>query len=173
MSSDKEYFANKRRALSKEPGTYALILRCSGQRSINIGSLGKLKLRKGYYIYVGSAFGPGGILSRIKHHCRISKSCHWHIDYLRPSTEIVGVWYSIDPEKREHQWTNILMEVERVELPFKGFGSSGCECYSHLLFFSKPITIKMFRTLIKQKIPHHHTIYSAERIASSSLKNRN
>jgi hypothetical protein len=64
------------------------------------------------------------------------------------------------------------MEVEGVELPFKGFGSSGCECYSHLLFISKPITIKMFRTLIKQKISHHHTTYSVERIASSSLKNR-
>ena len=132
--------------LHRKTGTYALILRSLLQKNIAIGKLGKMKLRKGYYIYIGSAFGPGGILARIKHHCRIAKSPHWHIDYLIPAVEIAEVWYSTDQESREHQWANIVSKVREVELPLKGFGSSDCTCDSHLFFSTLPISIRIFNS---------------------------
>ena len=64
------------------PGTYALILVSSSDRWIEIGKLGKFLIQPGYYVYAGSAFGPGGLKARIAHHMRISQRPHWHIDYL-------------------------------------------------------------------------------------------
>lgn len=130
--------------LHRKTGTYALVLHCLHQKNIDIGKLGKMKLRKGYYIYIGSAFGPGGILARLNHHCRTAKSPHWHIDYLVPAVKIVEVWYSTDKEPKEHQWANTVSNVQEVELPLKGFGSSDCKCDSHLFFSILPISIKKF-----------------------------
>ena len=146
------------RILQRKVGTYALILYCGHERIIDTGKLGTMSVRKGYYVYVGSAFGSGGLPARIKHHCRILKSPHWHIDYLRPAVEIIQVWYSHDPIKREHEWAGILMGVHGVKLPLKGFGSTDCNCDSHLFFFSIPPSMKMFRKRIEQAIPNHHRI---------------
>jgi Uri superfamily endonuclease len=146
------------RLLHRKDGTYALILHCQHQRIIDIGKLGKMNVCKGCYIYVGSAFGSGGVLARIKHHCRIAKSSHWHIDYLRPAVEITEIWYSHDPIQREHQWASIFMGVDGVKLPLRGFGSSDCKCDSHLFFSTTQPTVKMFRTWIEQAIPNHHKI---------------
>ncbi len=142
----------------KKPGTYALVLRCLRKKKILIGKLGALKLRIGYYIYVGSAFGPGGVFARVNHHRRILKSYRWHIDYLIPAVEIVDVWYSRDPKKREHQWADALMGISGVEIPLQGFGSSDCRCRAHLFFFDSAITFGMFRTRIKAAIPNHHNV---------------
>ena len=144
--------------LYRKVGTYALILRCRHERSIDIGKLGKMSMHKGCYVYVGSAFGSGGLVARIKHHCRIFKSSHWHIDYLRPAVEITEVWYSHDPIKREHEWAGIFMGVHGVKLPLRGFGSSDCNCDSHLFFFDIPPSVKMFRKRIEQAIPNHQRI---------------
>lgn len=132
--------------LPRKTGTYAPVLRSLHQKNIDIGRLGKLKLRQGYYIYIGSAFGPGGLLARLKHHCRIAKSPHWHIDFLMPAVEIAEIWYATDQEPREHQWANIVSKAPEVELPLKGFGSSDCKCISHLFFSALPISINMFNT---------------------------
>jgi Uri superfamily endonuclease len=158
------------RLLHRKVGTYTLILHCRHERSIDTGKLGKMSVRKGCYVYIGSAFGSGGLLARIKHHCRISKSPHWHIDYLRPAVEITEVWYSHDPIKREHEWASILMGVHGVKLPLRGFGSTDCKCDSHLFFFITPPSVKMFRTRIEQAIPNHHRI---EWIDGTALSNMN
>jgi Uri superfamily endonuclease len=159
--------ATNNRLLNPKAGTYALILHCLNQRSIDTGKLGKLNVTKGFYVYVGSAFGSGGIFARIKHHCRNFKSFHWHIDYLRQAAEIIEVWYSHDPIKREHQWAGIFMEIQEVQLPFRGFGSSDCKCNSHLFFFNAQPAVKMFRTRVERAIPNHHRI---ERIDGNALK---
>jgi Uri superfamily endonuclease len=159
--------ATNNRLLHPKTGTYALILHCLKKQSIAIGALGKMNLRRGYYVYVGSAFGPGGVFARIQHHCRISNSFHWHMDYLRPAAEITEVWVSYDPMKREHEWAGIFMEIHGVQLPFRGFGSSDCKCDSHLFFFNTRPAVKMFRTRVEQAIPNHHRI---ERIDGNALK---
>lgn len=139
-------------------GTYALMLHSPHQRSIEIGKLGKIGVRKGCYVYVGSAFGFGGLVARIKHHCRISESFHWHIDYLRPAVVITEIWYSHDPLKREHDWAGIFMGVNGVKLPLRGFGSTDCNCETHLFFFRVSPSVEIFRKRIEQTIPNHHRI---------------
>ena len=66
-----------------EPGTYFLVLRCSSTRAVRVGRLGTMRLLPGYYLYVGSAYGPGGLRARIGHHCHPADRLHWHVDYLR------------------------------------------------------------------------------------------
>lgn len=47
------------------PGTYALILRSDSAARVRIGHLGVLAATRGYYVYIGSAFGPGGLAARL------------------------------------------------------------------------------------------------------------
>ena len=64
-----------------------------------------MRLQPGYYVYLGSALGPGGLRARITHHQKLSPRPHWHIDYLRAYTQIHCIWFCNDARRREHQWT--------------------------------------------------------------------
>jgi Uri superfamily endonuclease len=57
-----------------EPGTYALLLKLDKQERITIGKLGTFDFPAGYYLYVGSALGPGGLRARLARHRRGSES---------------------------------------------------------------------------------------------------
>ncbi len=70
-----------------------------------------ISLRQGYYIYVGSAFGPGGVNARVSRHFRNTKKLHWHIDYLRTFLRPLTVLYSHDPRRLEHQWAKLLSDM--------------------------------------------------------------
>ena len=83
--------------MERFPGTYVLILWSRGVHRIRIGRLGELLTRPGFYVYVGSAFGPGGVRARVARHRRGCSRPHWHIDYLRSRTRLEEVWYSHDP----------------------------------------------------------------------------
>ena len=61
-------------------GTYILILQTQTERMIPVGRLGVMAVRPGWYVYVGSAFGPGGVKGRVGHHARPQTKPHWHID---------------------------------------------------------------------------------------------
>jgi Uri superfamily endonuclease len=119
--------------MKSQPGTYALLLRSDASTSAQIGRWGCLDVRPGYYIYVGSALGPGGVLARVSRHCREHKTKHWHIDYLREFTIPVSVWYSYSPTRLEHCWAKAVAGLTETE-PVKGFGCSDCKCNSHLFF---------------------------------------
>jgi len=119
--------------LKLDPGTYALILRSEITETIQVGRWGKLDLQPGYYLYVGSAFGPGGVQARVSRHLRTDKQNHWHIDYLREHVSPVEVWVSYAAEHLEHEWANILFETPE-KMPIQGFGCSDCKCSSHLFF---------------------------------------
>ena len=147
--------------LQKKFGTYALVLGSSGQRTIAVGKLGKLKMQMGHYLYVGSAFGPGGVRARVKRHCRIGKPHHWHIDYIRPVLELSEVWCTYDPQKQEHRWADILMGIDGMQPPLEGFGASDCQCNSHLFFSISPIRFKDFHNLIEMNSLRQ---YNVERI---------
>ena len=126
-------------------GTYIVVLKSGCVRTIRIGRLGQLKINKGYYAYVGSAMGPGGVVSRLKHHSKISKKPHWHLDYLRAETEFYEAYALYSPERKECEWATFLSKIEAVNEPMKGFGSSDCRCYTHLFYF--PSSVKMARAI--------------------------
>lgn len=129
--------------MKSNPGTYALVMRAVERADLQVGRWGVIEVRPGYYIYVGSAFGPGGVLARVSRHCRESKSKHWHIDYLRERTSVESVWYSHSVKRLEHRWAKALGKWNHAE-PLRGFGCSDCDCDSHLFYFSKAPTLAGF-----------------------------
>lgn len=146
--------------MESRPGTYVLILHAPRSFSIQIGKLGKLIGQAGYYLYTGSAFGPGGIAARLKHHQRIAERPHWHIDYLHQKLALTGLWYSYDPIKREHDWAQLLSNYRGSSFPMTGFGSSDCNCSSHLIHSVKRPDISYFRKKVGNEFLGHEPISS-------------
>lgn len=140
------------------PGTYALVLASDEARGLCIGRLGSLALRPGWYVYVGSAFGPGGVGARLAHHRKRAARPHWHVDHLRLHTQLERVWYTHDPIRREHQWAQVMRQLPGAEMPLHGFGSSDCACASHLLRFARRPSLRRFQHEIRARFPEHAPI---------------
>ena len=155
------------------PGTYTLIFSVSRKGQISIGKLGTLHLKTGFYIYVGSAFGPGGLKARIAHHCRKAVHPHWHIDYLSSFLELNEIWYSYDPVQREHQWAKIISNTRGASVPLAGFGSSDCRCRSHLFFRKARPSVTTFRRKISaafhKNIPAGISGYGKKRLNNGTV----
>ena len=79
-------------ALPEDKGTYILIASVCQMKRLEIGSLGKFDIVPGFYSYVGSAFGSGGLCARIGHHLESTAAPHWHIDYLLQIATPIDVW---------------------------------------------------------------------------------
>ena len=141
------------------PGTYALLLSASRKGIITVGKIGTLQLQPGFYVYIGSAFGPGGLKARIGHHCKNTAHPHWHIDYLTSALTLKEIWYTGDPVRREHQWAETISIIRGASVPLIGFGSSDCRCQSHLYFFKSKPGSKHFRRKIQSNIDGHSRIY--------------
>lgn len=117
------------------PGTYILWLFLKRGVRIEVGRLGTTDFKRGWYAYVGSAFGPGGLAARLGRHLRLSKKQRWHIDYLRASADVREIWYSDASVSQEHIWANALNRQDTD--PILGFGCSDCRCPTHLFFFTR------------------------------------
>jgi len=141
--------------MEPRPGTYALILSSTAKKPVRIGKLGILYLKQGFYVYIGSAFGPGGLKARTSHHLKNSSRPHWHIDYLVPALRLCQIWYTYDPTRREHQWAEVHAGTRGASIPLPGFGSSDCGCRSHLYFYQSPPSGKNFRRKIRAIFDDH------------------
>lgn len=112
-------------------GCYALLLQLERETRLDVGRLGQLDFSSGYYIYVGSAFGPGGLRARLNRHWLGGRRRHWHIDYLRAAARPVAAWYQVQQSSREHEWAATLARGRGLE-PVAKFGATDCGCASHL-----------------------------------------
>jgi len=121
----------------KRPGTYALLLRSAASGRVALGRHGVLAVRCGWYVYVGSARGPGGLRARLAHHLRPARHPHWHIDYLRQLAAVQEIWVSYEQRADEHSWARVFGAAEGGLIPADGFGSSDCDCRTHLFFFRR------------------------------------
>ena len=137
------------------PGTYALIMECDANQQVEVGKLGRLHITPGCYVYVGSAFGPGGLKARIAHHVNISRRPHWHIDYLRPLLELKEVCYSYNSNKHEHRWAATFNGFKGASIPIVGFGASDCSCPAHLFRFSHKLSDRLLRNRLKCTLNHY------------------
>lgn len=131
--------------LPSAPGTYILILQSAGVHQVTVGALGTLQLKRGFYAYVGSARGPGGLRARLAYHCGEIRSPHWHIDYLRRHTTLREIWFSRGASQREHRWAEALSADSKTGIPLAGFGASDCACRSHLFRFAGRPRVAAFR----------------------------
>lgn len=147
----------RKRLLGLGKGTYALVLKL-GEEHIRIGKLGTFDFQKGFYIYVGSALGSGGLAGRLKHHLLPVKRPHWHIDYLRDKAQLKQIWCVEGEDRREHQWWHLLQTLEDTTVPVIGFGSSDCSCIAHLIHMFNNPKVKKFCELLKQGFPEDNTL---------------
>ncbi len=137
--------------LKSGPGTYALVLHSPKSATAQIGRWGRLDIQPGWYVYVGSAFGPGGVRARVLRHCREKKSKHWHVDYLREHASLVRVWYSHEPAHSEHLWAQALTAMKGAS-PVKGFGCTDCRCRAHLFVFARKPPLTRFRSTLGARV---------------------
>lgn len=134
--------------MKPKPGTYAIVFRSYTRAKTNIGCRGPLTIEPGYYIYVGSAFGPGGVSARVARHCRAAQSKHWHIDYLREFVTPIAAWYSYCPVRLEHRWAQALAGI-RDMTPIQRFGCSDCRCQTHLFYtVIEPDMVRLAHALV-------------------------
>lgn len=134
------------------PGTYALVLRCSITRTVRVGRVGTIRVSPGWYVYVGSAFGPGGLQARIGHHAVRAVRPHWHIDYLRHHTRLESVCYCCGV-RREHEWAARVKSMATADVVLPGFGSSDCRCATHLFRFDSRVKPDLQAALTKEAMP--------------------
>ena len=133
------------------PGTYALILQSHATARIQIGRWREIDIEPGYYIYIGSAFGPGDVRARFSRHFRANKPNHWHIDYLSEYVTPLAAWVNYEPEKFEHQWAHALFEMSGLS-SIQGFGCSDCRCYSHIFHTTAPPAISRFANIVGNEV---------------------
>jgi Uri superfamily endonuclease len=124
-------------SLSSDKGTYVLFLHLGDSTPLVIGKLGVFDFSAGWYGYVGSAFGRGGLQGRLKHHLTPVNKPHWHIDYLRNKARVKEIGYIISETVYEHTLANVLLAISDSFLPALRFGASDCKCKAHLIGFSK------------------------------------
>ncbi len=112
-------------------GTYALFLELAEPARLEIGRLGTVGFSGPCHLYVGSAFGPGGLRARLLHHLHPARRPHWHVDHLRRVASLAGLWLTTDPRRLECAWAAAARSL-RGSRPVSGFGASDCRCGSHL-----------------------------------------
>lgn len=110
-------------------GSYILLIELSRDMEIQIGKLGRMEFRKGFYAYVGSAMN--NLEKRIERHIRKEKRLFWHIDYLLENARVKEVIYT-ESSKREE--CRLAKNLGKYFTSIQNFGSSDCECKSHLFF---------------------------------------
>ena len=113
-------------------GIYALIIKLSKKQEIKIGRLGTFVFPKGYYVYTGSA--QNGLEKRINRHLSSEKKLHWHIDYLLCYAKVIKVVRYVG-RKDECELNNMTGQITGATQIVKKFGSSDCNCVTHLYYF--------------------------------------
>ncbi len=146
----------------KKHGTYALVFRSSAPFQAVAGRLGPVFLSSGYWIYVGSAFGAGGLRSRLSHHLKPSHRPHWHLDYIKSALVPVEIWTTTDPVKREHDWATLFSDFNGASRPIDGFGATDCKCRSHLILLTRPPGFCRFEKQAHRAIPAHGPLFRVD-----------
>jgi Uri superfamily endonuclease len=140
-----------------QKGTYVLVLSLARHSFFPVvGHFRNVNLPAGYYAYVGSAFGAGGLRARVGRHLRLEKKLHWHIDYVRPAMVIAEVWVTEDTQRRECDWSRLVGTSLGGVVPVPGMGSADCDhCPAHFYYFAKRPSFTTFSTAVMANIPGH------------------
>jgi sugar fermentation stimulation protein A len=127
-------------------GSYLLVLGLPEYTEFDAGGLGRLGLRPGFYIYVGSA--KRNLKKRLDRHKRLKKKAFWHVDYLRAVAELRAVLPVRSSDRLECDIARALRGIAAWDVP--GFGSSDCACPSHLFGLSEdPLATPAFHHLLQ------------------------
>ena len=111
-------------------GLYIAVFHLEKSRNIQAGRLGCFTFEPGFYFYVGSA--RKNLSARLNRHSKKEKPLRWHIDYLSVKANMLGAITIHDENITECSLARDLSKIGQVPAP--GFGSSDCNCPSHLFF---------------------------------------
>ena len=129
-----------------DKGSYLIVLQLGEDKRINVGKLGTVLFKKGFYVYVGSAMV--NLTSRIERHQRLRKTFHWHIDFLRDSADFVCAFAIRSSDRLECEIARSVSKIAQWSV--KGFGSSDCTCATHLFgFTNNPASLPSFQKLLQ------------------------
>jgi len=113
------------------PGAYLLLMELARPAVLSIPRFAGTALPAGWYVYAGSANGPGGLRARVARHLRRHKRIHWHVDHLTAGAAAAALCY---PGGDECDLVATLAGEPAFTLPLPGFGSTDSRrCASHLL----------------------------------------
>jgi len=118
---------------ARDEGAYLLVLEMARGRRIDVGGLGRIPFRKGYYVYAGSS--RANLSKRVERHLRLRKRHHWHIDFLRGAADSCTALPIRASEDLEHGLAASIGELAGWDVP--RFGSSDCRCPTHLFGFGE------------------------------------
>ncbi len=109
-----------------------------------IGKIGCIAFKKGFYAYVGSALS--GLERRVERHLRNvdnNKKLHWHIDYFlaSPAVETKEVVFAEAEELKECEIATNMHMGKGLGF-IENFGCTDCSCKSHLFFFTSLTKLK-------------------------------
>ena len=113
-------------------GSYILVVRLQEDDIIEVGALGRVHFKAGFYVYTGSAFNS--LHGRISRHLRKEKKLFWHIDHLLQRAEVDSVWVLRSGERMECRTAG---SFRASFTSVKAFGCSDCSCPSHLFYSVK------------------------------------
>ncbi|NHJ88111.1 MAG: GIY-YIG nuclease family protein [Asgard group archaeon] len=137
--------------IMSEKGTYLLFVKNEAKFKTIVGSAGEIEFPKGCYLYIGSAFGRGGLNGRINRHKRLNKKIFWHIDFLLSSETVTLVLIGkIFSDKRWECPINIRLKdffSDEKLTHIINFGSSDCQCVSHLYYYNEELTEELIQTI--------------------------
>lgn len=136
-----------------ETGNYILLLHLPADERLTIGKLGAFVFPAGWYAYVGSAFGAGGLVGRLKHHLQPVEKPHWHIDYLRQVAQVEEIWLSPGRERREQEWVDLMLAIPGAMILVEGFGASDSVKESHLIYFDVRPLLEDFTVGVRAHFP--------------------
>jgi Uri superfamily endonuclease len=134
-------------------GQYVLLLLLPEDTTLTIGRLGTFDFPAGWYAYVGSAFGAGGLTGRLKHHLQPVERPHWHIDYFRQAAQLAEIWLSPDEEKHEQEWVELMLAIPGATVLVDGFGASDSSMDSHLIYFDVRPGLEDFAVGVRARFP--------------------
>lgn len=130
---------------------------------ISVGALGAVHFPAGWYIYVGSALGSGG-LHRLGRHILLNqmknKRPKWHVDYILTVPDF-SLMYTVCARTMERKECQLARELNGNSI--QRFGCSDCTCSSHFFYRKEnPLTeiLAAFREI--QLTPIIKTIINAQ-----------
>jgi endonuclease-3 len=133
-------------------GTYVLFIEAKKGIRPEVGKLGKVRIGKGVYAYVGSAMGKSvNLENRVNRHQELAKSKkgnkQWHIDYITTSrsVDVTGV-VKVAGKGIECEVAKLLADCGG-KVVASGLGSSDCKCRTHFFSITEAVAEDMLRQL--------------------------
>ncbi len=115
-----------------QTGTYILLLHLPVDAELDIPDLDSTLFPAGFYAY---AAGAENLPERLKAHLTPPEQPAEHIDFLRRAASVSEIWLTMSATPHPHVWVDLLLAIPGAISIADGFGVSGCDCDSHLVYF--------------------------------------